>query len=79
MVSYTLESMENSTVATLTDENTRQWNERLIDGIFAQEEVKIIKKIPLAQIASKNVLIWPHSHDGRYTYKSGYGFLKEEA
>jgi len=36
--------MENSTVATLIDDGTRQWNEKLIDGIFAQEKVEIIKK-----------------------------------
>ena len=41
--------------------------------------MEIIKKIPLARIVFDNVLIWPHSYDGRYTYKSSYGFLKEEA
>ena len=37
VVSYPIKSMENSTMATLIDENTRQWNEGLIDGIFCQD------------------------------------------
>lgn len=39
----------------------------------------IIKKIPLAWVASEDVLTWPHSHDGRYTCKLGYRFLEGEA
>lgn len=34
-------------MATLIDDGTRQWNERLIDGIFTQEKAEISKKIPL--------------------------------
>ena len=34
-------------VAMLIDESIRQWNEELIDGIFASDEAAIIKKIPL--------------------------------
>ena len=56
--------MENAKVAVLIDESTRQWNEELIDGIFASDEAAIIKKIPLGRIASKDVLIWPHSSNG---------------
>ena len=78
VLSYPISSMENAKVAVLIDESTRQWNEELIDGIFASDEAAIIKKIPLGQIASKDVLIWPHSSNGRYSCKSGYRFLKEE-
>ena len=60
------------------NETTRQWNEELIDGVFACEETAMIKKRPLGKVASKDVLIWPHTHDGRYTCKSGCRFLKEE-
>ena len=47
MISHPLKSMENSIVATLIDDGTRQLNERLIDGIFSQEKVEIIKKNPI--------------------------------
>ena len=58
---------------------TRQWNEELIDGIFACDEAAMIKKIPLGKVTIEDVLIWPHSHDGRYTCKSRYRFLKAES
>lgn len=63
----------------LINEDTKQWNEELINGIFASEKVAIIKKIPLGRVASEDVVIWPYSHDGRYTCKLGYRFLNEEA
>ena len=48
-------------------------------SFFFQDEADIMKIIPLARVASEDVLTWTHSHDGRYTCKSGYRFLKEEA
>ena len=44
VVSYPVESWENSTVASLIDSLTRQWNADVIDGLFAQEEADIIKE-----------------------------------
>lgn len=70
--------MESATVAKLIDNNTRQWNNDVIDGVFAEEEAVLIKQIPLSRIASEDALTWPHSQDGRYNCKSGYRFLKEE-
>ena len=43
MLSHPIELMENSTVAELINE-TRQWNEELIDGVFACDEAAMIKK-----------------------------------
>ena len=65
-------------VAELINETTSQWNEELIGGVFASDEATMIKKIPLGKVALEDVLIWPHIHDGRYTCKSGYRFLKAE-
>ena len=56
MLSHPIESMENSTVAKLINE-TRQWNEELIDGVFACDEAVMIKKIPLGKVTIKDVLI----------------------
>lgn len=53
----------------------------LVDGLFAPEEADIIKKkkkIHLARAAFGDVLICPHSNNGKYSCKSGYRFLKEE-
>ncbi|KAK9991713.1 hypothetical protein SO802_026698 [Lithocarpus litseifolius] len=78
VLSHPIESMENSTVAELINETIRLWNDELIDGVFTCKEAAMIKRIPLGKVASEDVLIWPHTHDGRYTCKSGYRFLKEE-
>ncbi|XP_023892982.1 uncharacterized protein LOC112004977 [Quercus suber] len=78
VTSSPIPSMESATVAELIDNNTRQWNSDVIDGVFAEEEAALIKQIPLSRIASEDTLIWPHSQDGRYNCKSGYRFLKEE-
>lgn len=51
----------------------------MIDGLFAQVEVDIIKRIPLPQATTGDVLIWPFLNDGEYNRKSGYRFLKKEA
>ena len=51
----------------------------MIDGLFAQVEVDIIKRIPLPQATTEDVLIWPFLNDGEYNRKSGYRFLKKEA
>ena len=78
MVSYPIESMVDCPMVVLIDESAWKWNEELIDGIFSQEEVAIIKKIPLSCRVAEDVLIWPHTQDGQYTCKMGYRFLKEE-
>ena len=57
VMSYPIESLENSTVAVLINETTRQWNEELIDGVFACDEATLIKKIPLGRVASEDVVI----------------------
>ena len=36
----------------------------MIDGIFAPQEAKIIKTIPLALFKSDDILFWPFSKDG---------------
>jgi len=61
------------------DSSIRQWNEEVIDGLFAQVEADIIKRIPLPQATTEDVLIWPFLNDGEYNCKSGYRFLKKEA
>lgn len=63
----------------LIDSETRTWNVEPIDGLFAPEEAELIKSIPLACGSAEDVIFWPHSSNGRYSCKTGYHFLKEEA
>ena len=66
-----VESMEEATVDVLIDEDTSQWNNGLIDGLFAPHEVEIKKKkIPLARAAHEDALYWSLSSNGHYTYKT---------
>ena len=66
-------------MASLIDTTTRQWNEKVVYGLSAQEEADAVMKIPLPRIAKEDVLFWPFSSDGEYSCKLGYKFLKEEA
>lgn len=62
----------------LIDLQTRQWNASMADGIFVPYEAEMIKKIPLSQVLSEDVLYWLFSQDGRYNCQSSYRFLKDE-
>lgn len=66
-----------ATVDFLIDENSRQWNAEMVDGIFIPGEAELVKKIPIARIAIEDSLFWPFSANGHYNCKSGYRFLKE--
>ena len=50
----------------------------MVDGIFAPQEAEEIKNILLARKDMEDTLYWPWEHDGRYSYKTGYRFLKED-
>ena len=43
-----VESLEEATVDCLIDAQTYTWNADMVDGIFAPQEAKEIKNIPLA-------------------------------
>ena len=74
-----IEDFENSLVSSLIDPITRQWQTELVDGLFGEEDAEIIKRILLSQVAAEDVLFWPFTSSGTYSYKSSYRFLKEEA
>ena len=50
----------------------------MVDGLFVEEDAKLIKKIPLSRHVTEDTLYWPYSTLGNYSCKSGYRFLKEE-
>ena len=63
----------------LINPNTRQWRADLVDGLFVAEDAQLIKKIPLSQVATEDMLNWPYSSNGVDSCKSGYRSLKEES
>ena len=69
---------EDSIVDILIDPHTRQWNVEMVAGLFREEEVEVIKQIPLSRFASEDILYWPYSSNGMYNCKSSYKFLKME-
>lgn len=69
--------MEEVTVDCLINPDTRTLNTEMVDGIFIPQEAKAIKKISLSRFAVEDSIFWPLSHDGQYSCKAGYWFLKE--
>ena len=74
-----VESMCDAMVDILIDDETRNWNNDMLDGLSVPSEANVFRNIPLARVVSKDTLYWPLTHDGCYTCKSGYRFLKEES
>ena len=72
-----IESMEDATVDCLIDENTGKWDVEMLEGVLIPAEVKLAKKIPLAQSQTEDSLIWPFTANGQYNCKFGYFFLKD--
>ena len=78
ILSPMMDTMEEATMDCLINKETRTWNAELIDGIFAPQEAKEIKNIPLARKDTEDSIYWPWEQDGRYSCKTGYRFLKED-
>ena len=74
-----IEDYKHSTMSCLIDPSTRQWHTDMVDGLFVEDDAKLIKKIPLSKKVTEDVLYWPFLRNGVYNSKSGYRFLKEEA
>ena len=58
----------NSTVSCIIDQTTRQWRADLVDGLFVAEDAELIKAIPLSQAKAEDVLFWPYTNNGVYSY-----------
>ena len=74
-----VEFMCDAMVDILIDDETRNWNNDMLDGLFVPSEADVFRNITLACVVSEDTLYWPLTHDGRYTCKSRYRFLKEES
>ena len=45
---------------------------------FSPQEAEEIKNIPLARNETEDTMFWPWEHDGNYSNKLGYRFLKDD-
>lgn len=79
VLSPPLEFLSEARVEILIEESERKWNHGLIDGIFTEEEAKLIKSLPLSQTAPEDSIFWPHTNNRVYTSISRYRVLKQEA
>ena len=64
------------TVADLLIE--REWNKKLIEETFSEQETSQILQMPLSLFPRKDAVYWKYSKSGNYTVKSGYAVEKEE-
>ena len=62
-------------VGDLIDQQTRQWNIRLISQFFPPTEVDLMREIPLTRANFEDVRIWELEKNGIYSVKSCYYML----
>nr|POF07442.1 putative ribonuclease h protein [Quercus suber] len=75
---YTIRFGDSSHMRLLEDEDIKEWKVNVIDILFYDFEVAIIKNMPLCRSIQDDVLIWPFNLDGVYSVKSGYRYLHEQ-
>ena len=77
VVSHTPRFEDDSTVSSLIDQSTKEWDGHLIDLKFAPFMAQKIKAIPLCRMVMGDCLVWPRTKDGNYSVKTGYQLLGE--
>ena len=78
MLSPRVEGRGVNLVADLIDPVNKEWKGNIIDNLFYDFEVAIIKNMPICRSIQDDVLIWPFNLDGVYSVKSGYRYLHEQ-
>nr|POF14632.1 putative ribonuclease h protein [Quercus suber] len=68
---------DESTVNSLMDQTTMEWNGHMIDQKVASYLTQRIKAIPLCRTPQEDCLVWPRNRDGNYSVKTGYQLLCE--
>lgn len=58
---------------------SRKWDEPFLIPLFTQEEVELIKSIPLCDSVFDDELIWAFNQSGLYSIKSGYWLARKQA
>ena len=76
--SHIVEGFEDIKVKDLIDLETHSWDDNLIQGLFNNQEVNLIKSNPLCTTPIANTLTWPFNASSSYTVRSGYKFLAKD-
>ena len=76
-VSRTLGFEDDSTVSSLINQTTMEWDGQLIDLKIAPFMAQKIKAIPLCRSVMRDCIVWPRTRDGNYSVKTGYQLLGE--
>lgn len=61
----------------LIDRQSNTWNVHVLREVFAENEVDIIRKIPISLSSCLDQMVWRHTKDGLFTVKSAYHLLGE--
>lgn len=72
------QELENITVNSLLEVNTRAWDREVICDIFNTRDEELILKIPLPVGDRKDTWFWPLEAEGNFTVKSCYRMLQGE-
>ena len=71
------EFVDDSTVSSLINVETGEWNGQLIDQLMSPWLAQCIKAIPLCQTLQEDCIVWPRSKDENFLMKTGYQVLEE--
>jgi ribonuclease HI len=63
---------EEATVSNLIDADTKGWKTHMLESLFAQDEVQMIKNIPLSCTNQEDIQIWRGTKNGIFTVRSAY-------
>jgi hypothetical protein len=63
---------EKATVSNLIDEDTKGWKIHMLESLFAQDEVQMIKNIPLSCMNKEDIQIWRGTKNGVFIVRSAY-------
>ena len=72
-----LEALNDATVSTMMDSDSREWNADLLSNSIALFLVQKILSIPTCRTSQDDILVWPQSKCGSYTIRIGYQLLCE--
>jgi ribonuclease HI len=59
-------------VCELINENTKWWNNQLLELLFIREEIKMIQSIPISSTNRSDTIIWRGTANGIFSVRSAY-------